>query len=567
MNIGGSTTGSGSRSGSRTGGQGVATLVLAYAAVAALWILLSDRLLAGLGVDVGAVAWLSTAKGWVFVLATSVLLYLALVRLVRQVEEGRAVLARSEEQFRTLVEAASDAIVIVVAGRFRYANPAAAHLLGAGGAEALLGQPALDRLLPEFRSQALARLEQVESDGERLASVEFVVVRLDGTTVSVEVSVTRVVTEGERGVLVLARDITERKRIEVALRESEARFATFMAHLPGFAYIKGPDLRLLFMNPPLEAHLGLLHGAGLGRDLEASLPPVGGRAGRADDLQVLADRIPLVREERLGLEDDARTFLTTRFPIPRADGGVLLGGMALDITDRQRAERALQDLTGRLFLLQDEERRQLARELHDTTAQDLTAIGLGLTRVLQLLSAGSAVPAKAMVTECMRLVESSSRDVRTLSYLLHPPLLDELGLSAALREFVEELARRSGMPVGFACEQDFGRLEPAQEMALFRIAQECLASARRRVGSALQVVLRRRDPLAELEVSLSGAEAPAEWLSGMSDGEGGRGVGIVGMRERVRHLGGELETQRFSDRTVVRACVPVADAKQPGGEP
>jgi signal transduction histidine kinase len=165
----------------------------------------------------------------------------------------------------------------------------------------------------------------------------------------------------------------------------------------------------------------------------------------------------------------------------------------------------------------------------------------------------------------MRLVEQSGRDVRTLSYLLHPPLLDEMGLPAALREFVAGLSRRSGMKIEFICREDFGRLDRDREMALFRIAQESLANARRHAAeSAVRVELFREGPDVVLEVSDRGGAMEPERLQALRRGSGTMGVGVLGMRERVRQLGGDLQVDSRAERMAVLARVPAAAPKGGG---
>lgn len=669
----------------------MARVVLLYAVVASCWIFFSDRLLGSVVSSPGAILWWSMMKGWLFVLVTSALLAVALRRLVRQVEEGRETLARSEAQFRTVVEAAFDAIVVETRARFAYANPAAVRLLGAKSEAELLGGLVVDRFPEDLRETVLKQMRLLNEQGQRVSPIELTVLRLDGTKVEVELSAVPCVLEGEKGAMVLARDITSRRagavqlaeqfaltqaivrstrdavsvkdregryllvnppmeevlgrtsaellgktdesvfsgeiaakiqaddrtvmetgegrlfeenlpsesgtrrlltsksplrnvegqvlgvvgvardigdrvRMEEALRESEAKFATFMAHLPGFACIKDQQFRFVFMNTALESSCGLRPGEGLGRTAEALLPVDMASAARLGAEAVFRTGEPIIREEcivRGGGEN--RILLTSHFPIRRADGGVFAGAIAVDITDRKRAEMAFHDLTARLISLQDEERRRLSKELHDTTAQDLTAIGLGLSRILQLLPSECSEQLTELVADCMRLVEQSGRDVRTLSYLLHPPLLDEMGLPAALREFVAGLARRSGMKIEFVCREDFGRLDRDREMALFRIAQESLANARRHAAeSAVRVELFREGADVVLEVSDRGGAMEPERLQALRRGSGTMGVGVLGMRERVRQLGGDLQVDSRAERMAVLARVPAAAPKGGG---
>lgn len=188
-----------------------------------------------------------------------------------------------------------------------------------------------------------------------------------------------------------------------------------------------------------------------------------------------------------------------------------------------------------------------------------------MSRILQLLPGEVPEAVTELVADCMRLVEQSGRDVRTLSYLLHPPLLDEMGLQAALREFVGGLSKRSGMKIEFDCREDFGRLDRDREMALFRIAQESLANARRHAsGAVVRVELFREGPNVVLEVSDCGGSMEPERLQALRRGSGSMGVGVLGMRERVRQLGGDLVVDSRAEKMSVRARVP-AKARLSGG--
>lgn len=164
------------------------------------------------------------------------------------------------------------------------------------------------------------------------------------------------------------------------------------------------------------------------------------------------------------------------------------------------------------------------------------------------------------------MVEQSGRGVRTMSYLLHPPLLDEIGLAAALMEFVDGLARRSGMKVALDCAEDLERLDRRSEMALFRVAQEGVALAHRR-GSTAPVrvrVFEERDwVVVEVTDEGVGREGSRKVANPLTEEE--EGMVILGMRERVRQLGGDLDLERQAGRFTVRARVPETAATEAGG--
>lgn len=222
-------------------------------------------------------------------------------------------------------------------------------------------------------------------------------------------------------------------------------------------------------------------------------------------------------------------------------------------------ERSLRELSSRLLRTQDEERRRLARELHDSAGQILAAIGMNLSTVQD--QAGS-LPATARdaLDESAELLQSATREIRTLSYLLHPPLLDEAGLNAALRWFVEGFEERSNIKVSLQMPQSESRLPQDVETAIFRIVQESLTNIHRHSGSeTAQIRLARSSSGLTLEVSDRGRGIPAEVMR-RSDDKGRLGVGILGMRERVTQLGGTLDIESSDGAgTIVRASLPAPD--------
>jgi two-component system NarL family sensor kinase len=166
---------------------------------------------------------------------------------------------------------------------------------------------------------------------------------------------------------------------------------------------------------------------------------------------------------------------------------------------------------------------------------------------------------KAVLTDSEDLVLEMSKEVRTISHLLHPPLLDEAGLSSALRWYVDGFAQRSKITVDLDCPNDFGRLPREVETAVFRLVQECLTNIHRHSGSATaKIRLRHSDSEVAVEVDDNGKGIPAEKLEKMASA-GIAGVGITGMRERVRQLGGRLEISSSGTGTKIVARLPIAE--------
>lgn len=218
----------------------------------------------------------------------------------------------------------------------------------------------------------------------------------------------------------------------------------------------------------------------------------------------------------------------------------------------REAEASVRDLSQRLQRLQDEERRRLGRELHDSVGQLLAAAKMSLA----MASEAGGRNWQARVSECGLTLEQAIREVRTVSYLFHPPMLEELGLKSVVESYVQGFQQRSGIQIDLQAAQDFGRLPRDVELVLFRVLQESLTNVHRHSGSSTaQVRLNVEDQTAILEVQDWGKGAPAEALQFSSNRA--HGVGLRGMNERVRQLGGNFEVVSSQKGTKVRARVPL----------
>jgi signal transduction histidine kinase len=217
----------------------------------------------------------------------------------------------------------------------------------------------------------------------------------------------------------------------------------------------------------------------------------------------------------------------------------------------------LEHLSIRLMNTQDEERRRLARELHDSAGQYLAAIHMNLD-VLMRPESGLAVPARSLVSDSVSLVNNCSSEIRTMSYLLHPPLLDELGLRAATSMYAEGFGERSGIRVDLEISPDLGRLPRDIETALFRVMQQSLANVHRHSGSLIAKVRITSDAESVTTViSDEGHGIPAETLQGFHSGTTFAGVGVNGMRERVKSMGGRFGIRSNENGTTVEVCIPL----------
>ncbi|HUA25504.1 MAG TPA: histidine kinase [Steroidobacteraceae bacterium] len=246
------------------------------------------------------------------------------------------------------------------------------------------------------------------------------------------------------------------------------------------------------------------------------------------------------------------------------EGTTLALALVHDVTARKRAEEQLRRVAAELLQLQDEERRRIGRDLHDSTGQSLAALEIDLAalgREAEKLSPQG----REQLEQCVVLARQCSAEIRTASYLLHPPLLDELGLSSALRWLADGLEARSGLEVRLDLPARLHGVAPEEELALFRVAQEALTNVQRHSSSPWVAMRLRAEPGSlVLEIEDAGRGMPA---GGAGDAENsGRfaGVGVAGMRERIRQLGGTFEVESTAGGTLVRACIPLSGRANTG---
>jgi signal transduction histidine kinase len=230
--------------------------------------------------------------------------------------------------------------------------------------------------------------------------------------------------------------------------------------------------------------------------------------------------------------------------------------------ERRRTEESMHRISARLLQVQDEERRHIARELHDSTAQTMYGVAIKLRLISESESARDP-KSDQLLTESRQLAEQCLSEMRTMAYLLHPPSLDELGLVPACRSLVKGFTERSGILVDLKAPANLDRLPREMETALFRVMQESLSNIHRHSGSKTACIqLSQSDQEIRLEVSDQGRGLVREMLDREID-QTRLGVGIAGMRERIRQLGGQLEIRSSSKGTIVIAVLPRRQETQP----
>ena len=368
---------------------------------------------------------------------------------------------------------------------------------------------------------------------------------------------------GEKCILVASSDITERKKLEEELKNSEREFSTLVENSPDVIARLDRHLRYIYVSPTLQRVVGLAP-----EQLKGRTPTELGEGDpefNAFEVFEVCCREALKTKHpvRRSIEYRGRSYWTRVIPELSEDGNVeSLMTINEDITDRIRSEKELGQLTVRLFTLQDEERRRIARELHDVTAQNLFAMSMNLSKLNNV--EGNTEEVHDLIAECQAMGDQSLQEIRTLSYLLHPPLLDQAGLVSALRWYVEGFSKRSGIYVEILT-QPIGRIPSDIEMALFRVVQEALTNVRRHSNSEIAKIRleMRRD---ELVLEISDQGCGFERAKPPDDGDSivAMGVGIPGMRQRLHQLGGSLNITSNDKGTTVSAVVPMRNGVKYG---
>jgi two-component system, NarL family, sensor histidine kinase UhpB len=423
----------------------------------------------------------------------------------------------------------------------------------------------LDLGLPD--SQGMETLEAVRTFARRTP-----VVVLSGSQdeqvalEAVQASAQDFIVKAHADSYILARSLCyaiERKRGEEALRESEERFRLAMVVANEIIWEYDACAGAVTCDEPFDPGPGgaeFLRGFPLG----AVYDPDRERVGRSLYEALNGTAAVWEFEYRIvtGSGNLAHIFNRALIVRDRAGKAKRVVGAMLDVTARQRSEQALQEanrqlreLSHNLLRSQDYERRRIARELHDSTSQLLVAIGLNLNRALD----PNMQPGRRLelTREALGQVGQCGREIRTVSYLLHPPLLDEVGLVSALKQYAEGFHERTAIQVRLRIPDDFGRLSSELEVTLFRIVQEGLANVHRHSGSPSAVIALERDGSnVRLVVEDSGRGFSSTAVQ-IEKGFVRFGVGISGMRERAKQLGGALEIRNLATGTQIVVTLPL----------
>ena len=347
--------------------------------------------------------------------------------------------------------------------------------------------------------------------------------------------------------------------------DDESVFRLFVDQLTDYAiFLLTPTGEVASWNPGAERIKGYKSDEIVGRHFRTFYPPEDIANGKPEQELKLAIASGRFEDEGWRLRKDGSRFWANAIitAVRDRDGRLLgFGKVTRDLTERKNSEEQMRELSGRLLKMQDEERRRVGRELHDTIGQYL------VTAKMSLDGLGSEKRFDKQQTkdlaESVQLIDRCIREIRTLSYLLYPPMLEETGLSTAIRWHLEGFSKRSDVQTTCEIPDDARRLPPDVELALFRIFQESLTNVHRHSGSKtahVRLVIEQHKVL--IEIKDQGQGIPSHELESKSDSLATLGVGIRGMRERVRQLGGKLEILSSIEGTTVRASIPLTDDKR-----
>lgn len=326
-----------------------------------------------------------------------------------------------------------------------------------------------------------------------------------------------------------------------------------------------PDGVILFSNEKLASILAVPHEHVIGSRFHDFIV--------AEDADVLSTL--LTHEPEASAKGEVRLKTPGGVLVPvclsvnrlQLDGVDCLCVIVADLTGQKKNEDVLRALSGRLLQVQDEERRRIARGLHDGAFQRLAALEFKLTLISQ---ASPKLPpaARRNLTECLSLVGDCCNDLANLAYLVHPPLLEEQGLGPALEAYVNRYNRALGPEISLNFPSQLARLPTDVETTMFRVAQEALTNIERHSGStSAEIRLLRQPGELLLEIADHGCGISPQILKQLNRGTALPGIGIAGMRERIRLLGGLMEIRSSSEGTTVRAKLPIECPPRPPSTP
>jgi PAS domain S-box-containing protein len=471
----------------------------------------------------------------------------------------QAELLENQDRIQAIVASAMDAIIVIdETQRIVLFNTAAEKMFDCQSEDAV-GSP-IDRFLPQPKrtkhSKEILRFGQTDNSGRAMSPRgNLWGLRTNGEEFPIEASISHREISGKLLFTFVLRDVTEQKRAEEGLRKSEERFRLFMDHSPAVAWMKDEQGHYIYLNETYIRHFGIRLEDRLGRtDFEIYPWAIAEQFKRNDEVALHAGCPVEFTEESLDPDGNPSTWLAYKFPFQNASNQIFVGGIGIDITDRRKSREALEALTGRLIRAQEEERGRIARELHDDFSQRLALLGIGLGQLWKKLPAEGVE--REAVRDLLKGTKELSSDLHTLSHELHSSRLEHVGLVSALDGLCKEIREKYRIEVQFTeCDLHF-KISKDVALCLFRVAQEALGNVIKHssaksawvelAANASTVTLRIRDEGIGFEASIQKQNV---------------GIGLIGMRERLRLVGGQLLVKsRPNCGTEIIADVPKAAA-------
>ena len=474
--------------------------------------------------------------------------------IIRDITERR----RAEEaRFRhaAIVESSDDAIISEsLEGVILSWNAGAERTFGYTEEETI-GQPITILVPPELRDEENASLRRLRA-GENIEHFETLRVSKAGKKIDVSITISPIRDKEGRvvGFSKIARDITERKRAEAALRESEERFRLVANAAPVMIWMSGPDKLCNYFNQPWLQFTGRSIHRELGNGWAEGVHPADLKACLDTYTNAFDRRESFKMEYRLRRHDgEYRWIYDLGVPRFSADGSFAgYIGSCLDVTERRLAEDVLSNMSRKLIEAQERERTWIARELHDDINQRIALLAVNLDSLKENLPASDAEIRQSLAEACKQLTELGS-DTQDLSHRLHSSKLEYLGLPAAAASFCRELSDRQKVEIDFHSEDVPEELPYELSLCLFRVLQEALQNATKHSGTKhFDVGLRGASDEIHLKVRDFGVGFSTEDLIRS------RGIGLTSMKERLKLVAGELSIDSQPQRgTTIHARVPL----------
>jgi PAS domain S-box-containing protein len=462
---------------------------------------------------------------------------------------------KSLNLFRTLIDRSNDAIEVVdpITLRFLDVNERACSEVGYTREE-MLGMSVYD-IDPSLTPDESAKVMEALIHSRSLIS-ERVHRRKDGSVFPVEINLSLVDLDTNY-VVAIARDISERKRAERAMRCERDRVQQYLNIADVILLVLDRDATITLINRKGCTLLGWQEHELIGRNwIDTCLPPSTRSALRESFANLLAGDCSYIENLVMTRDGEERLIGWHNTVLRDAEGNIVSSlSSGEDITERKTAENALRQLSGLLLRSQDHERRTIAREVHDGIGTSISGLSLALGKLRQFLDDDNPEH-RRVLSDCRELIQTAAAEIRTISYLLHPPTLEELGLAPALTQLTEGFSSRSGIRTALSLPKNLGRFSPEIELTFFRVTQEALNNVLHHSGSkSADIRIFRQAGQLVLRVADRGKGIPKGFR-----GEGLRfSVGIAGMQERLRNIGGRLTIKTLGARggCVVRASIAV----------